>query len=130
MKPFAVFPAIMVLLALMMASCGERRPEPYDPTAVLPADSLISPEKMALILSDIHLAEAGLQLDRNRGEASGTKPSFFYEGIYRKYNITAELYAKNLRYYTTNPELYVKVYEKVIGILEQKQPGKATPAPQ
>ncbi len=119
-----LFPAVVLL-----HGCGEKRPVPYDASVVLSADSLITPEKMALILSDIHLADAALTNDRNRGIATSGKARFLYEGIWRKYGISAVLYEKNLKYYLANPEAYVKVYDRVIAILEQKEPGKSQASP-
>lgn len=120
--------ALLAAVSLLSASCGGKRPVPSDPSVVLAADSILAPEKMALILSDVHLAEAALLTDRNRGMATDRRAAFLYEGIYRKYGISDELYRKNLKYYLANPDAYVKVYERVIAILEQKQPGKP-PAP-
>jgi len=119
--------ALVVATLMLAAACGEKMSVPYDTSVTLSPDSLIPPQKMALILSDVHLAEAGLTYDRNRNVAPGSKPGFLYDGIYRKHHITGELYAKNLRYYTANPETYVKVYEQVIAILEKKKPGNSAP---
>jgi hypothetical protein len=110
---------IPVILCVLLAACGGKN-EPSGPENSISADSLISQDKMILILSDVHTAEAGFLADRN----SGTEPvnvAGIYQGIYKKYNITAGMYAQSVAYYRQKPEVYVKMYEKVTVLLEARQ---------
>jgi len=109
------------LLAVLLAACGAR---PEDPSLSAPpprADSLISPEKMALILADIHVAEAAMTMERNAGNAANADPAFYYQGIFDKHHVTAAIYERNISWYRQNPDDLLKVYDKVITILENRR---------
>jgi hypothetical protein len=93
----------------------------------MPADSLIAPEKMVLILSDVHVVEAAMLLDRNEGREPKHNPDYYYNGIFRKYHISAGRYDQNLIYYRQSPDDFMKIYEKVISQVEARK--KYLPGP-
>jgi hypothetical protein len=120
MTTFArILAALMV--SLLLAACGERKEDNDLAVPPPPADSLISQEKMALILSDIHLLEAAMSLDRNQGDPVTLDPAFYYKGIFEKYHITPALYERNLTWYRQNPDQLVKVYDRVVILLENRR---------
>jgi Cu2+-containing amine oxidase len=108
------------LLGLVLISCSRDKAIPDSP-ALVSADSLISPEKMILIMSDVHLVEAAMMLQRSENEetAIGTDP--YYPGIFEKYHISQTRYDQNLAFYRQNPENFAKMYDRVIDILETRQ---------
>jgi len=72
---------------------------------------------------DVHIVEAALLIERNEGVVSRDKTSMLYNGIFSKYHISRSLYENNLNYYSLNPELFAKMYEKVIAQLQDQQKG-------
>ena len=76
---------------------------------------------MILILADVHVIEAAMLLDRNKGVSSRDKLDFYYTGIFRKYRISPERYDQNCMHYRQNPDNYAKMYEKVIALIEGRQ---------
>ena len=117
----------MFAVTLLLASCGEKKDIPSTETAI-PADSLISSGKMILILADVHMVEAALLLERNEGKESKEKPALYYQGIFTKYHISRIRYDENLKFYRRNPAIMLKMYDKVIDLLETREkkfhPGK------
>ena len=111
---------IAFLLCTLLFACREKNDVPTSQTAI-PADSLISPDKMILILADVHVLEASMLLERNDGQGSRDKPRHFYQGVFNKYHISPERYDQNLAFYRKNPEDFEKMYEKVIEVLEKRQ---------
>ena len=77
----------------------------------IPGD-IIQPDEMALVMHDIHLADAYLQTIYVPDSAKKTASSF-YGGIYEKYEIDSALYQKSLDYYLVNPRIMNGIYEKV-----------------
>ncbi|MFH1161620.1 MAG: DUF4296 domain-containing protein [bacterium] len=77
------------------------------------ADSLIPESEMILILADFHYIEAALQIRRNRGEDASEQAGYYYAGLFRKYHISRQRYQQNLEYYRRDPEVFIKLYEKV-----------------
>ena len=111
---------IAILLCSLFFACGEKKDIREAANTVLP-DSLISQEKMIMILADVHLVEAALLLERNDGQQAKDKPGDYYQGIFNKYRISHERYDQNLAYYRENPENFEKMYEKVIELLENRK---------
>jgi hypothetical protein len=76
------------------------------------------PERtLVKILTDIHIADAVTfsmtyrQVVRNRDSA------FYYESILKKYGVTHAEFDSTISWYSGNPELYDKLYEKVLARL-------------
>ena len=111
---------ILLLLCITLLSCSQKKDNPEVPF-VISKDSLISPEKMILILADVHVIEGALLLDRNRGVSSRHRLDFYYTGIFRKYHISPERYDQNFMHYRQNPDNYSRMYEKVIALIEARQ---------
>lgn len=111
---------IAVLLCTLLFSCKEEKDIPLSP-AIVAADSLISSDRMILIMSDVHIIEAALLLERNEGREPQEKAGYYYQCIFNKYHISQGRYDQNLLYYRQNPENFEKMYEKVIDILETRQ---------
>ena len=108
------------VLALLLVSCGKSDRPNVLPTGFT-ADSIIPETKMVCILTDVHIIEAALLMERNEGVVSTEKNNTLYQDLFRKYHINKKIYERNLRYYSMNPELFVKMYDKVILQIEQKQ---------
>ncbi|MCX6306207.1 MAG: DUF4296 domain-containing protein [Bacteroidetes bacterium] len=111
---------IAILCCLLVTGCREKKDLPGSPVAIS-ADSLITPEKMVLILADVHVVEASFLLDRNNGKVSKDRQDDYYKGIFKKYHISPGRYDENLAFYRSNPENYAKMYEKVVVLLENRQ---------
>ena len=116
---FARIP-IALLLCTLLFSCREKKDVP-EASPAISADSVISPDKMILILADVHVIEAALLIERNERKAVREKPDFYYQGIFKKYHISSDRYDENLKFYRQNPENYEKMNEKVIGVIENRQ---------
>lgn len=111
---------IAVFLCLLLFACREKKDIPVSPYSIS-ADSLISPNQMILILSDVHVVEAALQLEGKEKIESKDKTGDYYQGIFNKYHISPERYGQSLTYYRQNPENFSKMYEKVIELLENRR---------
>jgi|WetSurMetagenome_2_1015567.scaffolds.fasta_scaffold157315_1 hypothetical protein len=110
---------LFFLLPVLFVSCGPGsrvRPAPS-----FPADSLIGEDLMVQILADVHTIEGGLQVLRNRGTRLGSMPEDLYNGLYRKYRISEPRFRENLAYYRTDPENFMKLYERVVQELKSRQ---------
>ena len=118
-----IFPSrflIVVCLCFLLVSCGQKKEIPSTEAAI-PADSLISPEKMIHIMADVHVVEAALMLQRNKDMESRTNADFYYQGIFKKNHISQSRFNQNLKYYSQNTSEFVKMYDKMIQELENRQ---------
>jgi len=82
-------------------------------TADIP-DDILNQEKMANILTDIHLAEARVSKFNFRSmDSSVVMFNQLQQEIWTKHSVDSSLYKKSYAYYATNPELLGEIYEIV-----------------
>lgn len=94
-----------LLAVLLFASCVSDEKPPKD---------TMSEEKMATILTDIHLAESRV----NRMQLRSLDSSLMIFGklksdIWKKHKVDTVAYRKSYDYYMTRPETMTRIYEKV-----------------
>ena len=117
---------LLFLFPVLLMSCGSGAR--VQPAPSFPADSLISEDLMVQILADVHTIEAGLQVSRNRGAKLGSLPVELYNGLYTKYHISGIRLKENLAYYRTDPDNFLKLYERVFQELKDRQQRFNLPA--
>jgi hypothetical protein len=110
----------MTLLCAALFACTGKNDSPVS-SSMVSADSLISPEKMILIMSDVHVVESAMLLERSEGQELEGNADYYYKGIFSKYHISQSRYDQNLLFYRQNPEDFAKMYEKVIDVIETRQ---------
>ena len=64
-------------------------------------------------------------LERNSGIDVKEKQAFYYQGIFKKYNVSSGRFDQNLAYYRQDPENFVKMYERVVRIIEDRRVNAA-----
>jgi len=85
----------------------------------IPSD-IIQPDKMVLVLNDIHIADAYITTIPNLDTSKATAASY-YQGIYKRYEIDSALYNKSMVYYAQHPKVLDEIYDKVTkGLTKQK----------
>ncbi|ETZ21035.1 DUF4296 domain-containing protein [Pedobacter sp. V48] len=85
----------------------------------IPSD-IIQPDKMALVLHDIHIVDAYITTIPNI-DTSRTMAAAYYSGIYKRYEIDSALYGKSMAYYSQHPKVLDGIYDKVTkGLTKQK----------
>lgn len=102
-------------LVFLLCSCGQE-------TEKIPSD-ILSKEKMAQVITDIHIAEAETHLLTFPDSSSNEKISFLK--IFEKHHITKEQYETSLSFYIDHPEMLNEIYQKVLNELSKMQ-GKAS----
>ncbi len=79
-----------------------------------PPGGLIPPDRMADILTDIHIAEARVSSMGLRSLDSSLKVyDSLQVDIWRHNKVDTSVYAKSYEYYTTHPELLAEIYDQV-----------------
>lgn len=114
MKRYYCF--LLILCYLQFVSCGEEE------TAVPIPDNILSKEKMAQVITDIHIAEAEANL-KTLPDSTSKQPIGF-QPIFEADSITKEQYEESLSFYIEHPKLLNEVYEDVLNELSKRQAGK------
>ena len=107
---------LSIACCLLAISCGDKSKSVAIPPNVL------SREKMAAVLTDIHMAEAEANL-RTLPDSS-SKETISFQKIFEKDSISKQQYKESLTFYINHPELLNDVYEEVLNELSKMQVGK------
>ncbi|ACT95047.1 DUF4296 domain-containing protein [Dyadobacter fermentans] len=104
---------LSVLFTLLLSSCSE---EEKPPKGTLPE------EKMAAILTDIHLAES--RVNRLQLKSLDSSLMIFNRlkiDIYKKHKVDTTAYRESYSYYMSRPERMTTIYEKVNKKIEERE---------
>ena len=107
---------IALLFICVLVSCGDKSKS----VAIPP--NILSREKMAAVLTDIHIAEA--EAGSRTLPDSTSKVPVSFEKIFEKDSISKSQYEESLSFYMDNPDLLDTVYVQVLNELSKMQ-GKA-----
>lgn len=126
---------LLFTFLVALSSCGDKG-EVSKVAVEEPAD-LIPQEQMILVIADIHLLEAALQIHTPHGPSrtpfsispveeapvalpTDQKPLPYYD-VFKKYNYTHDQYERSLKWYAMDPQLYGEMYDEVINELVRRQ---------
>lgn len=96
---------IPILLIFFVGSCGT-------PTDIAIPKGTITDTVMVKVLTDLHLVEGGRVGNKMMGDT--IRATVYTAKVYKKYSVTEKEFERSFRFYTANPELMGKIYEKVI----------------
>ena len=100
----------LFLATLLLFSCSKKEEKTY-----------LSKDDFTRILFDIHLTDGVLTSQNIVSRGKEYRPSFYYNSIYKKYNISPQQFDSCVIFYTQNSALYEKMYEKVIDSLNRME---------
>lgn len=106
---------ITFLSILFLAACTS-----IEDRVAIP-DTVLSQEKMAEVMVDVHLLEAALNvnaLSRDQQIMNSIHPD---SDILKKHNVTREKYQESFAFYSQNPLLLTEVYQFVLNNLSKMQ---------
>ena len=100
----------LLLATLLTFSCSKKEEKTY-----------LSKDEFTRILFDIHLTDGVLTSKNIVTRGKEYRPSFYYNSIYKKYNLSPRQFDSCVIFYTQNSALYEKIYEKVIDSLNRME---------
>jgi len=104
---------LAMTFSILLFSCGQDKK-----TIVIPSD-VLSKEKMTEVLTEIHLAEAEVNM-KTLPDSIATEKLSFHQ-LFDKNKITRAQFEKSLSFYIDHPELLNEVYEQVLNELSKMQ---------
>ena len=96
------------LMIVSLASCSKT------------PDYVISENDMAMLLADIHEADAVVTFDKQHYKEDSTK-EVLRESIFAKHGVSEEQFDTSLIWYGHNLDVYTEVYDNVVKILKDRQ---------
>jgi hypothetical protein len=108
-------PVVLLLLLLLFSCSGEKQ--------ITIPDTVLSQERMADIMTDIHLLEASMNLNISKGLVIGNNRGLGATtlAILKQKGVTKEQYETSFRFYTEHPALLNDVYQLVLNNLSKLQ---------
>jgi hypothetical protein len=97
---------ILLPLLFIFASCKEK-------DEVQRPDDLLTQDEMVAVLTDIHLIEGARTGLVIMGDSVGGVNEH-YKAFFVKHNVTQAQYDSSFVYYSKNPKVFDKIYERVI----------------
>lgn len=98
------------LVLILFAGCKSK----------IPAD-IIQPEKMQVILYDIHIADGYVSTLSSSQDSAKKIAAAYYKGIYNKFAIDSVLYTKSMTFYYDHPEVLNGMYDQVNAALKKSK---------
>lgn len=79
-----------------------------------------TPDSMVVILTDVHILQASIQIGYFQGDTSNSVHKAF-EDLWKKHHLSEETYNKSIQFYTYHPALLNLIYEQVLSNLSQQK---------
>jgi Domain of unknown function (DUF4296) len=102
-----------IFICLVLFSCSEEKEQ------TMPVD-ILSKQKMAEVMIDVHLLEAAMNLNTYRFDPK-TKGNSATFDVFTKNKITKKMYDDSFEYYTQQPEQLTEIYQIVLENLSKMQ---------
>lgn len=83
-------------------------------------DGVIPPNKMILILEDLHLTDALIAKEQLKKKIKTDSLQGYYNYIYKKHKFNKEQFEHTLMFYAQNPEILQEAYKGVLAGLEKR----------
>lgn len=113
MLTFKSIKPLFFLLLIFIFACEQ--PKTEVPKNIIPEDSIVK------IIADVEIIEAGLSLSQVSQDTVVPATKKYYGTILKKYRITQKRFEESLSYFSTNPERFEGIFEKVINELSRRQ---------
>jgi hypothetical protein len=110
-------PAFLILALLFFSSCRQENTKSY---ISIPQDSIIGQSEMISILADVHVIEAGLQIERSKGVDAQKLSAKYYAALYSKFRISEKRFRASMDYYKQDQGKFIRMYDEVIAELEKR----------
>jgi hypothetical protein len=78
---------------------------------------LLNEDQFTNMLIDIHIIDGTLSSQNIYRSGDNYRPSYYYNSIYKKYNITREQFDSCLSYYSFDTEEFTRIYDNLIDSL-------------
>lgn len=111
------FVFLLALMLMLVTSCS---PKKGISNVEIPK-SVISPDSMILIISDIQATEAILREFKRIGQNNELRSAKFLKQTFEKHGITPERYRQSIAFYEEHQEIYHKIYVDVVSRLTLMQ---------
>jgi hypothetical protein len=107
---------VLVVLCSCMISCGN------DKDIVIP-EHILSKKKMALVMTDMHLLEASMNLNISSAITTDKTPDMEsrVRSVLKKNAVTKEQYETSFSFYTAHTQLLSELYTEVLNNLSKLQ---------
>jgi hypothetical protein len=101
------------LVFLSLCACKQELPD-------VPKD-VISFEKMKMILTELHIADAVAETKAQAGEDEKTLSKIYNEHVIQSHGLSREEFLKSYKFYESEPKLFDKMYDEILAELSKRE---------
>lgn len=116
---FILFTTFIIFLSVN--SCKPKA----DPAGLKP-EVFLSEQQMIELITDISLAEAGINYLRNTNKPIDEFKEPLFSVILKKHGVTLKIFEDNLNWYNKDPETIEKIYDQALKNLEETKAKAAS----
>ena len=99
---------LIALIVMLFIQCGQK-------VQMVPKE-VLSFDRMIPLLVDVHLIEGARNGSLILGDTNDIED--YYAKVYQKHGITEGQFKKSFKFYSSYPELFIPIYEKVLDSLK------------
>ena len=99
---------LIALIGMLFIQCGKK-------VQMVPKE-VLSFDRMIPLLVDVHLIEGARNGSLILGDTNDIED--YYAKVYQKHGITEGQFKKSFKFYSSYPELFIPIYEKVLDSLK------------
>jgi len=111
------YKVVSLLLLFLIMSCGDKNN--YQVQKPL---NLIDKDKMAAILSDVHILESNQEMSFFAADSTNKLYLSYYKYIFDKYDVEESQFKSSFEYYVSQPVLMDSMYSEVIANISKIEP--------
>lgn len=101
-----------LLIVVVLAACSSDTP-PSRPSDVLDEDSFVA------VMTDVQILEATTRKKLIRDGDPRERTAQYYKQVFDKHNISQDEFERSYKWWSSNPEQMVVVYERILENLSQ-----------
>ncbi len=105
--------SVLLFSAVSLEACKPRKAT-EDPRPEL----FLSESQMTELITDISLAEAGINYKRNTNKPIDEFKEPIFSVILQKHGVTLKVFEENLNWYNKDPETIERIYDRVLADIE------------
>lgn len=109
------FYLFLVILTASLSACWEK------PENRTPKPPVLEPEKMKVLMRDIHLAESRSYLWQVKDSLRLIKLRDEYNKVFAIHDIDSAVFDTSFKWYMANPAVFEPMYEEIISLIKDEE---------
>ena len=112
--------SLIIIFTFFLFSCNNQE-STTDKGLYQKPDHLLSRKEFTNIFEEVYLVDGAVRIEMSKGVNSTDISRYLYDELFKKYEITYEVYLENLDYYALDPLVMQEIQTEVVNRLTKKE---------